>query len=217
MSINILLAEDHIVVREGLRNTIEKNSNLKVVGEASDGIETVQLAQKLAPDVIIMDITMPNLNGIEATREIVGKVPGTKVIALSMHAEDHFVIEMLKAGASGYLVKQSASSEMLMAIHAVVKGQTFLSPFVTGPVIKGFLADSSATPQTGIAILAPREREVLQLLAEGKSTKEIGNLLNIAATTVETHRRQIKEKLHIDSMAGLVKFAVREGLVSLDS
>jgi len=212
----ILLADDHKIVRDGLRALLEKEPGMSVIAEANNGRATVQLARELLPDLVIMDIGMPDLNGIDATRQIVAELPSVKVIALSMHSDRRFVVQMFRAGASGYLLKDCAFEELARAVRAVLKDQTYLSPAVTGPVMEGYL-HHLATAVDEMSALSPREREVLQLLAEGKSTKEVAAVLCVSIKTVETHRQQIMGKLNIHSVAELIKYAIREGLTSLDS
>ncbi|MBA4390191.1 MAG: DNA-binding response regulator [Syntrophus sp. (in: bacteria)] len=216
MKIKILLADDHKIIREGLRALIEKQSDMEVAAEAQDGLETVKLALKLSPDIVIMDIGMPGMNGIDATRQIVAEAHNIKVIALSMHSDRRFVLQMLKAGASGYLLKDSAFEELVVAIHTIMTKQPYLSPRVTDVVVKEYLHNLSKNESTVFSILTAREREVLQLLAEGKSTKQIALVLNISVKTIETHRQQVMEKVGVHSIAELTKYAIREGLTSLD-
>ncbi len=215
MAIRILLADDHKIVRQGLRTLLEKEPDMEVVAEAEEGRMAVRLARKLAPQVVIMDVGMPDLNGIEATRQVLADTPGLKVIALSMHSDRRFVVNMLKAGASGYLLKDSAFEELAAAIRVVMLNKTYLSPGVSDIVIKDYVQgpreDSSV-----FSVLTPREREVLQLMAEGKSTKQIADRLHVSIKTIETHRQQIMTKLGIHSVAELTKYAVREGLSSLE-
>jgi two-component system response regulator NreC len=214
MSIRILLADDHSIMREGLAALLEKQTGLTVVGQADTGRSAVRLARELAPQVVIMDISMPDLNGIEATRQILAEGPGVKVIALSMHSDRHFVRGMLKAGASGYLLKHSASQELIKAIQIVLAGRVYLSPDIAGIVVEEYKKpeqDSSI-----FAVLTPRELEVLQLLAEGKSAREIADTLHLGLKTIEAYRRQITDKMGFKSLAEMVKYAIREGLVSLD-
>jgi DNA-binding NarL/FixJ family response regulator len=215
MKIKVLLADDHAMMRGGLRMLLEQNAELAVVGEAEDGRETVRLVKKLSPDVVVMDIAMPDMNGIEATRQIVADHPGVKVIALSMHSDRHFVSEMLKAGATAYLLKQCAVDELLAAIKTVLKNQTYLSPCISGVVVDHFVRSSSKSEPSAFSHLTDREREVLQLMAEGKSSKVIANQLNLSIKTIETHRMKIMEKLNIHTVAELTKYAIREGLTSL--
>ena len=214
MAIRILLADDHKIVRQGLRTLLEQEPDMEVVAEAEDGRIAVRLARELAPQVVIMDVGMPDLNGIEATRQVLADTPGLKVIALSMHSDRRFVVNMLKAGASGYLLKDSAFEELAAAIRVVMLNKTYLSPGVSDIVIKDYIQgpreDSSV-----FSVLTPREREVLQLMAEGKSTKQIADRLHVSVKTIETHRQQIMTKLGIHSVAELTKYAVREGLSSL--
>ena len=217
MGVKILLADDHKIMRDGLRSLIEKLPGMEVVAEAENGRTAVKQTRRFRPDVIVMDINMPDLNGIDATRRIVAEFPGTKIIAFSMHTDHQFVAGALKAGVSGYLQKDSAFEELDRAIRTVVANQTYLSPKITGDVVKGYLekllADDSAAP----AFLTAREREVVQLYAEGHKTKQIADCLNLSVKTVETHRRKIMEKLDITSIAELTKFAIREGLTTLDT
>lgn len=217
MSIKIVLADDHKIMREGLKALLERQEDIQVVAEAENGLEAVRLAQKLKPDLVIMDIGMPGLNGIEATRQIVNEVPDVKVVALSMHSDRRYVIEMLKVGASGYLLKDSASEELTSAIRTVAARQPYLSPKITDVVIKDYLSTLSKGEATAFTVLTAREREVLQLIAEGKTTKQIAMALHVSVKTVETHRQQMMEKLNIRSVAELTKYAIREGLTSLET
>ncbi len=215
MGIRILLADDHKLLREGLHSLIEEQPDMTVIAEAEDGRATVQLAAKMRPDIIVMDISMPGLNGMEATRQILAKDPGVKVLALSMHTDRRFIVEMLGAGASGYLLKDCAFEELIRAIHALADQRTYLSPKISDVVVKDYACRISKSALSSLSVLSAREREVLQLLAEGKSTREIASILQIGMKTVETYRQQIMEKLDIHTIAGLTKFAVREGLTSL--
>lgn len=214
MSVRILLADDHKILREGLIALLERQPGLKVVGEAENGRSALRLAKELSPDVVIMDISMPDLNGIEATRQILTEVPGAKVIALSMHCDRHFVRGMLKAGASGYLLKHSASQELIKAIQLVLANRVYLSPDITGIVVEDYKKPEKDT--SIFTVLTPREREVLQLFAEGKSPRQIAATLHLGLKTVEAYRRQMMDKLGFKSFADLVKYAIREGLASLD-
>jgi DNA-binding NarL/FixJ family response regulator len=217
MSVRLLIADDHKMLREGLRAVIEKESGMQVVGEAENGKATIEMARKVMPHIILMDVAMPDLNGIEATRKIIAGNSKIKVIALSGHADRHFVTEMLKAGASAYILKQTACEELLRAIREVMEGKTYLSPAVTQGLVDSYVR---ATPRKGenpaFATLTNREREVLQLIAEGKSTKETAGDMNVSVKTVETHRRNIMEKLDLHSVAELTKYAIREGVTSLE-
>lgn len=214
MSIRILLADDHKILCEGLRALLENEPNMEVIADAADGRTTVKLARELSPDVVIMDVAMPGLNGIVATRQITDEVPGVKVVALSMHSDRRFVTAMLKAGALGYVLKECAFEELARAVHTVVKGIIYLSTKAADVVVKDYLRRLPETNSTAYCLLTPRECEVLQLLAEGKSTKQIASLLHVNIKTVQSHRRHIMEKLDIHSTSGLTKYAIREGLVS---
>jgi two-component system, NarL family, response regulator NreC len=220
----ILLCDDHRMMRDGLRAILEKEG-LEVVGECANGRDAVAMAAELRPDVVVMDISMPELNGIDATRLLLAGAPDTKVIGLSMHSDRRYVVGMFSAGAVGYLLKSSASEELMVAVRTVASNLRYVSPSVVGGFVDDCLARATDTggrggsPVPGLAgtkPLSPREREVLQLLAEGNSTKEIAAHLDIAATTVETHRRQIMDKLNLRTIAELTKHAVREGLTPLE-
>jgi DNA-binding NarL/FixJ family response regulator len=217
MNIRIVLADDHKIVREGLRNLIGNQKGMEVVGEAGDGREAVRLVSELAPDVVIMDVAMPGLNGIEATRQIVSKTSGPRVIALSMHSDRRFVAEMLHAGASGYLLKDCAFEEIVAAIRSVSQDKIYLSPGVSDILVRDYVRLFPATEFSPLSILTPREREVLQLLAEGKSTREMASSLEVSVKTVETFRQQLMDKLDIHTVAELTKYAIREGLTALES
>jgi two-component system, NarL family, response regulator NreC len=216
MKIKVLLADDHKIFRDGLRTLIEKEG-MEVVGEAENGRKTIKLAEKLLPNLIIMDVSMPDMNGIEATRKIRAAMADVKVIALSMHSDRRFVIGMLEAGASGYLLKDCAFGELANAINQVSTGNTYLSPKIADVVVKGYLNKTNDTAVSGGAILTSREREILQLIAEGLTAKEIAAHVFLSIKTIETHRRNIMQKLNLKSTADLTKYAIREGLASLDA
>jgi DNA-binding NarL/FixJ family response regulator len=217
MVIKILIADDHQIVRQGLRFLLEKESDLQVVAEAENGRTTVRLARELTPGVIIMDVAMPDLNGIEATRQIIAESPATKVIALSMYADRRFVVNMLKAGASGYLLKECAFEELIRAIRVVLMHKTYLSPGVTDILVKDCQMGVPMDEISAFALLTPREREVLQLMSEGNSTAKIADQLHVSIKTVESHRQQLMQKLNLRSVAELTKYAIREGLTSLET
>ncbi len=210
------MVDDHQIVRQGIVHLIEQYDDIKVVGEADNGRDAVRLAEELAPDIVIMDIAMPDMNGIVATRKIMASLPTTKVIALSMHSDRLFVIEMLKSGASGYLLKDCAFEELGVAIRSVADGKTYLSPSIANIVVQDYINITSDEQSVPYAILTNREREVLQLIAEGVSTKEIAYKLDVSIKTIESHRRNIMQKLEVKSVAELVKFAIRYGLTSLE-
>jgi DNA-binding NarL/FixJ family response regulator len=213
--INILIVDDHKIVREGLRTLIEKNKEMEVVAEASDGHAAIKLATELRPHLVIMDISMPGLNGIEASRKILAAHPKMKVIALSMHDNEQFVIESLKAGASGYLLKDCAFQELTHAINEVIEGRTYLCSKVNDYIIKNYVANASRVETSAFLVLTAREREVLQMMAEGHSTKVIASELAVSVKTIETHRQQIMDKLDIHSVAELTKYAIKTGITSL--
>jgi len=217
MGIRILIADDHKIVREAIGSLLSNELGMEVIGEAGDGRTAVQLARELRPSVTIMDITMPNLNGIEATRQIIHELPGAKVIALSAHSDRRSVCEMLKAGASGYVPKQCAFQELVCAIRSVVSNHTYLSSRISGIVVEGYIHRSSEDEASAYSVLTVREREVLQLIAEGKSTKVIAKELHVSTKTIEWHRSQLMNKLGIQSIAELVKYAIREGLTCADA
>lgn len=217
MAIRILLADDHAIVRAGFRNLLEKQRDMEVVGEANDGRDAIQIARQLKPDVIIMDVAMPELNGIDASRQITREFPDIKVLALSMHSSHRVVSQMLRAGASGYLVKTCTVEELVRAVRAVNEGKTYLSPEIASGLVEDYMHRVPAGDDDTPATLSDREREVLQLVAEGKTTKEIASLLHVSVKTVEGHRHSIMEKLALHSIAELTKYAVREGLTPLES
>jgi two-component system, NarL family, response regulator NreC len=211
MKTRIIIADDHKIVREGLRSLLEKELAMEVLASADNGRKAVQLAKELRPDLVIIDITMPDLNGIEATKQLLRDTPGLKVIALSMHSDKKYVGEMLRAGASAYLLKDCAVDELERAIQVVRSGRVYISPDVAGVVVEGMSQTSQPVSQLTI-----KEREVLQLLAEGHSTKEIAHRLSVSAATIDTHRQHIMEKLNLYNVAELTKYAIREGLTSLE-
>jgi two-component system response regulator NreC len=210
-TVRILIADDHKIIRDGLKTLIDKEVGMEVIAEAENGRETVRLVQKLRPNVVIMDVSMPDMNGIDATRKIT-EGTGVRVIALSMHFERHYVLGMLEAGASGYVLKDCAFEELATAVRKVAEGNTYISPRIAEVVVKGYL-DKGPGPCSGLTL---REREVLQLLAEGMAAKEVAGHLSMSVKTVETHRRNMMVKLNMRSIAELTKYAVRERLVSIE-
>jgi len=215
MCLRIILADDHNIMREGLCCLLKKQLGVEVVAEADNGRKTVRLCRELKPDVVVIDIAMPDLNGIEATRVIVTELPGIKVIALSMYSEKKFVREMLSAGASGYLLKDSAFEELSKALDSVGNNHTYLSPGIASAVVDDYLDHIENDLIPASPVLTQREREVLQLIAEGKTTKQIASSLYVSEKTVAAHRKHITDKLSLNSTAELTKYAIREGLTSL--
>jgi two-component system, NarL family, response regulator NreC len=215
MSTRILLVDDHQMMREGLRALLEGQAGVSVVGEAEDGRQAVEMVDSLKPDVVIMDVTMPSLNGVEATRQILGRHPDVKVIALSIHSDQRFVRQMFEVGAAAYLLKEGAFDELTQAIRAVRDGESYISSRIAGAFIKEYVRPGARRAAPGAEVLSARENEVLQLIAEGKSTKEIASILRVGVKTVETHRRQVMLKLQINSVAELTKYAIRVGLTTL--
>ncbi len=213
--LRILLAEDHTLVRAGIRALLESLEDVEVVAEASDGREALRLVQAHAPDILLMDITMKEMNGLEATARLAKEHSTTRVIILSMHADQVYVRQALQAGAAGYLLKGADVAELELALKAVMRGDTYLSPSVSKGLV-GDLLNGTMPAANPLDELTPRQRETLQLIAEGKTTKEIASRLNLSIKTVETHRAQLMERLHIHDIAGLVKFAIRGGLVQAD-
>ncbi|MFH1719350.1 MAG: response regulator transcription factor [Planctomycetota bacterium] len=217
MSTRVLLVDDHAIIREGLRSLLEKQPEMEVVADIDDGRKAVELVRELSPDIVIMDVTMPGLNGIEATRLITGESPEVKVVALSIHSQRRFVADMLSAGAAGYILKECLFDELIQAIGVVTSGGRYLSPKIAEVVVDDYVKHLSNISDSPLSALTGREREVLQLVAEGKSTKEIAMELHVSTKTIEANRRQIMEKLDAHSIAELTKYAVREGLTTLES
>jgi two-component system response regulator NreC len=212
MSIKVLIVDDHTIVRHGLSRSIQQQEDMEVVGQASDGRGAVELTRKLSPNVVLMDVSMPYLNGIEATREIVRESPATRVVALSMHSAKRFVREMFRAGASGYLLKDCEFEELVQTIRLISEGQTYISPSISRIVVENYARKPQEDNESAFSVLTQREREVLQLMAEGNSTKQIAMRLFISPKTVEAHRLRIMNKLDIDNVALLTKYAIQEGL-----
>ena len=213
----VLLAEDHTIVRKGLRSLLDAERGIEVIGEAEDGREAVEKVQRLRPDVVLMDITMPGLNGLEATRQIKKRFPEVKVLILTMHANEEYIHQVLQAGASGYVVKQAVVTELVSALQAVHRGDSFLSPSVCGRIVEEYIRRAEAmVEKDSYEKLTDREREVLQLIAEGHSNRGIAELLSISVKTVETHRAHLMDKLGIHNRAELIKYAIRKGVISLD-
>lgn len=216
MTIKVLLADDHKIVREGLRSLLEKERDIDVIAMAENGRMSVQLAGELRPDVAVIDIAMPEMNGIEAIRRISRENPAVMVLALSMHSARRFVVEALAAGAKGYLLKDCAAEDLVRAIRTVAGNETYLSPKIAEVIVKDYMKRLPESAPAADSLLSTREREVLQLIAEGQNTKQIAFTLTVSIKTVETHRRQIMHKLNLHSVAELTRFAIREGLTPLD-
>jgi DNA-binding NarL/FixJ family response regulator len=217
--IRLLLADDHTLVRAGMRTLLGTLSDVEVVAEASDGREALRLVEQHRPDVVLMDVTMPELNGLEATARVAKDFPETRVIMLSMHASEEYVLQALNAGAAGYLLKESDIAELELAIKAVARGESYLSPAVSKHVIANYVRRTGGEnngPANEPDLLTPRQREVLRLIADGRSTKEIARILNVSVKTVETHRMQLMERLGIHDVAGLVRYALRVGLTKAE-
>ena len=215
-TVRVLLVDDHKIVRDGLRKLLDGTDGLEVCGEAADGREAVDRVRKDPPDIVVMDIGMAGLNGIEATRQIHQQNKSVRVVALSMHSDRQFVAQMLHAGAAAYLLKDCAVEELTSAIRSVLKGKIYLSAGITGVVVEDYVRQLETADSSPISVLTPKEREVLQLLAEGLATKEIAFRLHVSVKTIETHRKHVMEKLDLHSVAELTKLAVREGLTSLE-
>ena len=213
--IRVLLADDHTLIRAGLRMVVEAQPDLIVVGEASDGREAVAMAEKLKPGVAVMDIGMPSLNGIEASRQIRAALPDTQVVMLSMHSDEGYVLRALKAGAKAYLLKDSAEADLARAIRAAAAGKSFFSPAVGQVLLEDYMRRLERTgAEDSYELLSPREREILQLVAEGKSSKDVANLLGLSVYTVETHRARVMQKLNLRGIPELILYAVRKGIIS---
>jgi len=214
-TIRILLADDHTVVRKGLRLLLESNAGFQVVADAADGREAVALAEQHAPDVVVMDVAMPGLNGIEAARQICGKLPQTSIVFLSMHSDEGYVLKALKAGGRAYLLKDSAEYDLINAVKAVSDGKAFFSPAIGKMLVEDYVRQmKDRGVEDSFELLTTREREVLQLLAEGRNNKEVATLLNLSLYTVETHRANIFQKLNLHSTAELILYAIRKGVIS---
>ena len=214
MAVKIMLADDHQMMREGLRSLLSRQSDFQVVGEADSGGKVLEMARALQPDLVIMDIHMPGLDGIEATRLLRSENPQIKVLALSMYSNRRFVEDMIQAGATGYLLKECAFQELTEAIRSIVRNEVYLSPRISHVLINRFIAADARAPD--LDALSEREREILRLIAQGKSTKEIAVLIQVSPKTVDACRRQIMEKLNMHSIADLIKYAIREGLVTIE-
>lgn len=211
--IRLLLVEDHEIVRAGIRALLERQEDLVVIADVGDGLSAVKKVQEHGPDIVIMDVALPEMNGIEATREIKQEHPHIQVIALSMHRDERFVLEMLKAGASGYLLKSNAPEELVQAVRAARRGEVYLSPAIAGRVVDRLDARGESS---AYAVLSDRQRQVLKMVAEGRTAKEIADTLNVSRKTVDSHRQHIMDKLGLDSVAALTKYAIQQGLTSLE-
>lgn len=216
--IRVLLAEDHTIVREGLRSLLEATGRVEVVGEADNGRSAVEVARELLPDVAIVDVSMPELDGVEATRQIKKAVPQVRVIVLTMHSAEVYMKEVFRAGASGYLVKKTAARDLLMAVEAVMRDEMYLSPAISKVVIDRYVEVAGEAPaREGYNTLSDREREVLKLVAEGRTNREVADMLNVAEKTVATHRANVMRKLELHNMSELVRYAIRERLIDVDA
>lgn len=214
--IRLMIADDHMIVRQGMRKLLEAYPELEILGEAQNGDETIELAKKLLPDIIIMDISMPVINGLEATRQIKKRLPQTKILILTMHAEKEYIFKILQSGASGYLLKGSPIEELVAAVYAVDRGESYLSPPVSKSIIEDYIGGGPKRPATTRSQpLTAREREVLQLIAEGYTSKRIAIRLSLSSKTVETHRSHIMQKLNIHNAAGLIRYAIQKGWVDV--
>ena len=217
MAIRVVIADDHRILREGLRSILEGEKDIEIVGEADNGRDTVKLVRKLEPEIVIMDVAMPDLNGVDATSQIKNAEVDCKVLALSMHGDGQYVRGMLQAGASGYILKDCAGEELATAIRTVLKGRVYVSPEVAGTIVGDYVQHLSGEVSATAPVLSSREREVLQLIAEGKSTAQIAELIHVSVKTVETHRKRLMDKLELRSVAELTKYAIREGITSLEA
>jgi len=215
--IKVVVADDHTILRQGIKALLDNQAGIEVIGEAKDGREALTLIERLQPDVILMDIAMPGLNGLEATRRIKKKFPKIKVLVLTMYTNEEYVFQILQAGANGYLVKETAFQDLISAITAVYRDEAFMSPSISKKVINRYTQRAQKTNDTTCDVLTTREREVLQLIAEGSSSKKIAEALFISPKTVETHRTHIMDKLNIHNRTDLVKYAIRKGIVDIDS
>lgn len=216
MGIKVLIVDDHRIVREGLRSLLEKETDIEVVAETEDASRALNIVKNVTPDVVIMDVVMPSMDGIEATRRILSKVPTVKIIALSMHSDQRFINEMLRAGASGYLLKDCAFEELSEAIRSVTVNQMYITPRVVDTLVKYHFSQTAKRQTSALATLTSRQYEVLQLLAEGKTARDIARQMSLSVKTIESHRQHISKKLNIRSLVGLTKYAIREGLISAD-
>jgi len=215
-TIKVLVADDHTILRQGIKALLANQEGIEVVGEAKDGREAIKVIEELLPDVILMDIAMPGLNGAEATRRIKKKFPKMKVLVLTMYANEEYIFQILNAGANGYLVKETAFQDLISAIKAVYSGESFMSPSISKKVVNGYIQQARGDKKKICEVLTPREREILQLIAEGNSSKKIAEALFISPKTVETHRTHIMDKLNIHNRSGLIKYAIRKGMVDID-
>jgi RNA polymerase sigma factor (sigma-70 family) len=218
MTLRVLLVEDHAIVRQGIRALLDEEPDIAIVGEAADGNQALALAQSLRPEIVLMDLNLPGLSGIEATRQVLQLLPDVRVLVLSMYDSEEYVFRALRAGASGYVLKQSTSTELVMALRAVAAGSTFLSPGISQILISDFMrrADAQTTTDDALSILTPREREVLELIARGLTNRQIAERLHISIKTVETHRGNMMQKLDAHDRAELIKFAIDSGVISID-
>ena len=214
--IKVLVADDHTILRQGIKALLDNQEGIEVIGEAKDGREALAIIEETLPDVILMDIAMPGLNGLEATRRIKKKFPRMKVLVLTMYTNEEYIFQILNAGANGYLVKETAFQDLISAIKAVYKNEAFMSPSISKKVINSYIKKAQDDEEKTCEILTTREREILQLIAEGNSSKKIAELLFISPKTVETHRTHIMDKLNIHNRTGLIKYAIRKGMVDVD-